>query len=78
MKSEPAEIAVHSDDWNILNGQIDHSILKGIRYVQGPTLSINPRVGEIKLETILDRSIVRKLDELGFIDCAFSVAARGR
>ena len=35
LKSEPAEIAAPSDDWNILNRQIDHFILKGIRYVQG-------------------------------------------
>jgi hypothetical protein len=32
------------------------------------------RVGEIKLEEIIDRSIVRKLDDSGFIDRAFAAA----
>ena len=35
-------------------------------------LSSNPRVGEIKLEEIVDRSIVRKLDDSGFIDRLYS------
>jgi len=30
--------------------------------------SSNPRVGEIKLEDVIDRSVVRRLDESGFID----------
>jgi len=37
-------------------------------------LSSNPRVGEIKLEEIIDRSIVRKLDDSGFIDRTFAAA----
>lgn len=32
------------------------------------------RVGEINLEEIVDRSIVRKLDDSGFIDRAFAAA----
>ena len=36
-------------------------------------VSSNPRVGEIKLEEIVDRSIVRKLDDSGFIDRMYSV-----
>jgi len=35
--------------------------------------SNNPRVGEIKLEEIVDRSIVRKLDDSGFIDRMYSI-----
>jgi hypothetical protein len=35
-------------------------------------LSSNPRVGDIKLE-IVDRSIVRKLDDSDFIDRLYSV-----
>jgi hypothetical protein len=31
-------------------------------------LNSNSRVGEIKLEEIVDRSILRKLDNSGFID----------
>jgi hypothetical protein len=38
-------------------------------------LSSNPRVGEIKLEEIVDRSIVRKLDDSGFIDRLYGVYA---
>ena len=36
-------------------------------------LSSNPRVGEIKLEEIVDRSIVHKFDDSGFIDRLYSV-----
>ena len=34
--------------------------------------SSNPRVGEIKLEKIVDRSIMRKLDDSGFINRLYS------
>ena len=37
-------------------------------------LSSNPRVGEIKLEEIVDRSIVRKLDDSGLIDRTLAAA----
>ena len=36
-------------------------------------LTGNPRVGEVKLEEIIDRSIMRKLDDSGFIDRTFAV-----
>jgi hypothetical protein len=39
-------------------------------------LNSNPRAGEIKLEEIIDRSIVRKLDDSGFIDRLFSILSR--
>ena len=47
--------------------------LEGVRNVQRLMLSSNPRVGEIKLEEIVDRSFVRKLDDSGFIDRMYSV-----
>ena len=34
----------------------------------------NPRVGEIKLDEIVDRSFVPKLDDSGFIDRVFAPA----
>jgi len=50
-----------------------HPSLEGVRNVQRLMLKSNPRVGEIKLEEIVDRSIVRKLDDSGFIDRRYSV-----
>jgi len=50
-----------------------HPSLEGVRNVQRLMLSSNPRVGEIKVEEIVDRSIVRKLDDSGFIDRLYSV-----
>ena len=40
----------------------------GLVAVQRLMPSSNPRVGEIKLEEIVDRSIVHKLDDSGLID----------
>jgi hypothetical protein len=45
-----------------------------VRNVQRLMASSNPRVGEVKLEEIVDRSITRKLDDSGFIDRAFAAA----
>jgi NitT/TauT family transport system substrate-binding protein len=50
-----------------------HPSLEGVRNVQRLMASSNPRVGEVKLEDILDRSIMRKLDDSGFIDRMYSV-----
>jgi len=50
-----------------------HPSMEGVRNVQRLMLSSNPRVGEIKLEEIVDRSLVRKLDDSGFIDRMYSV-----
>jgi hypothetical protein len=50
-----------------------HPSLEGVRNVQRLMLSSNPRVGEVKLEEIIDRSIMRKLDDSGFIDRMYSV-----
>lgn len=52
-----------------------HPSLEGVRNVQRLMLSSNPRVGEVKLEEIVDRSLVRKLDDSGFIDRLYSVYA---
>ena len=46
--------------------------LEGMRNVQRLMQSSNPRVGEVKLEEIVDRSIMRKLDDSGFIDRMYS------
>jgi hypothetical protein len=43
-----------------------------VRNVQRLMLSSNPRVGEIKREEIVDRSLVSKLDDSGFIDRMYS------
>ena len=37
-------------------------------------LRSNPRAGAIKLEEVVDLSIVRKLDDSGFIDRTFAAA----
>jgi ABC-type nitrate/sulfonate/bicarbonate transport system substrate-binding protein len=50
-----------------------HPSLEGVRNVQRLMASSNPRVGEIKLEEIVDRGIMRKLDDSGFIDRMYSV-----
>lgn len=50
-----------------------HPSLEG-RNVQRLMLSSNPCGGEIKLEEIVDRTFVRKLDDSGFIDRAFAAA----
>ena len=42
--------------------------MQEVRNVQRLMLSSNPRAGEIKLEEIVDRSVVRKFDDSGFID----------
>jgi hypothetical protein len=39
-----------------------------VRNVQRLMMNSSPRGGEIKLEEIVDRSIMRKLDDSGFID----------
>ncbi|HWH76002.1 MAG TPA: hypothetical protein VNT76_01475, partial [Candidatus Binatus sp.] len=50
-----------------------HPSLEGVRNVQRLMASSNPRVGEIKLEEIVDRSIMRKLDDSGFVDRMYSI-----
>jgi hypothetical protein len=50
-----------------------HPSLEGVRNVQRLMLNSNPRVGEIKVEEIIDRRIMRKLDDSGFIDRMYSV-----
>ena len=47
--------------------------MEGVRNVQRLMQISNPRVGEVKLEDVIDRSIMRKLDDSGFIDRMYSV-----
>ena len=49
--------------------------LEGMRNVQRLMKIRTPKVGEIKLEDVIDNRIMRKLDESGFIDRAY--AAQG-
>ena len=51
-----------------------HPSLEGVRNVQRLMQIGNPRVGEVKLEEIIDRCIMRKLDDSGFVDRAFAAA----
>ena len=53
--------------------KIPHPSLEGMRNVQRLMAISNPRVGEIKLEDVIDRSIMRKLDDSGFIERMYSV-----
>jgi NitT/TauT family transport system substrate-binding protein len=49
--------------------------LEGLRNVQRLMKLRSPKVGEVKVEDVLDNRIMRKLDESGFIDRAY--AAQG-
>jgi hypothetical protein len=51
-----------------------HPSLEGVRNVQRLMASSNPRVAELKLDEIVDRRIMRKLDDSGFIDRTFVAA----
>ena len=50
-----------------------HPSLEGVRNVQRLMMTSNPRVGDVKLEEIVDRSIVRKFDDSGFIDRMYRI-----
>jgi len=45
----------------------------GLRNVQRYIKAQNPRIGDVKVEELIDSRFVRKLDETGFIDRLFSV-----
>ena len=47
--------------------------MDGVRNVQRLMQIGNPRIGEVKLEEIVDRSLVRKLEDSGFIDRLYSI-----
>jgi len=49
--------------------------LEGMRNLQRLLKPRNPKIGELKVEDVVDNRIMRKLDESGFIDRAF--AAQG-
>jgi hypothetical protein len=42
--------------------------LEGMRNLQRLLKARNPKIGELKVEDIIDNRIMRKLDESGFID----------
>jgi len=44
----------------------------GLRNVQRYIKAQNPRIGDVKVEELIDSRFVRKLDETGFIDRLFS------
>jgi hypothetical protein len=46
--------------------------LDGLRNVQRLLKTRNPKIGEIKTEDVIDARIMRKLDESGFIDRAYT------
>lgn len=50
-----------------------HPSMEGMRNVQRLMQISNPRVGEIKLEDVLDRSLMRKLEDSGFIDRMYNL-----
>jgi hypothetical protein len=49
--------------------------LDGLRNVQRMLKTRNPKIGEVKIEEVIDARIMRKLDESGFIDRVY--AAQG-
>jgi hypothetical protein len=49
--------------------------LQGMRNLQRLLKPRNPKIGDLKVEEIVDNRIMRKLEESGFIDRAF--AAQG-
>ncbi len=50
-----------------------HPSMEGVRNVQRLMMASNPRIGEVKLEDVVDRSIVRKLEDSGFIDRMYNL-----
>lgn len=50
-----------------------HPSMEGMRNVQRLMQISNPRVGEVKLEDVLDRSLMRKLEDSGFIDRMYNL-----
>jgi hypothetical protein len=48
---------------------------EALRNVQRLMALRNPKVGEVKIDQMIDNRIIRKLDESGFIDRAY--AAQG-
>jgi hypothetical protein len=53
--------------------RVPYPTLDGMKRLHGLLASINPKLGDIKVETIIDDSFVQKLDSSGFVQ---SVAKR--
>lgn len=47
--------------------------MEGMRNVQRLMQISNPRVGEVKLDDVLDSSLMRKLEDSGFIDRMYNL-----
>jgi ABC-type nitrate/sulfonate/bicarbonate transport system substrate-binding protein len=50
-----------------------HPSMDGVRNVQRLMQLSNTRIGEVKLEEVVDRSLMRKLEDTGFIDRMYAV-----
>jgi ABC-type nitrate/sulfonate/bicarbonate transport system substrate-binding protein len=50
---------------------------EGLRNVQRLMALRSPKVGELKIENVIDSRIIRKLDESGFIDRAYAAQGMG-
>ena len=50
-----------------------HPSMEGMRNVQRLMQVSNPRVGEVKLDDVVDRSLMRKLEDSGFIDRMYNL-----
>jgi hypothetical protein len=50
-----------------------HPSVEGMRNVQRLMQISNPRVGEVKLDDVLDRSLMRKLEDSGFVDRMYNL-----
>ena len=49
-----------------------HPSVEAVQNIQRVMRMHNPRVGDIKVEDVIDNSFVRRLDETGFIDRLYS------
>lgn len=78
MRRLRADAASAEDGYNDLLRGIDRkplASLDGMRNLQRLLKPRNPKVGELKIEDVIDNRIMRKLDESGFIERAY--AAQG-
>jgi hypothetical protein len=50
-----------------------YASVEGMLNVQRLMALRNPKVGEVKLDNVIDNRIMRKLDESGFIDKIFAL-----
>jgi len=78
MRRLKADTASAEEAYQDLLKGVDHKpfpSLDGLRNVQRMLKPRNPKIGEVKIEEVIDARIMRRLDESGFIDRAY--AAQG-